>query len=165
LARADLVRDELEKCGIEFLVWLPDSEARYFYDSIAASPRLTLVQVCHEEEAMGICVGLYLGGKNAAVLIQNTGFFHSIDSLRGLVMDMGMPMLLMIGYRGYHEMLDGKTPPDSAAVFTEPILDTLGITHYLLDRDEDVENISRAYKETQATNRPVAVLIGREYSE
>jgi sulfopyruvate decarboxylase subunit alpha len=165
LARADLVRDELEKCGIEFLIWLPDSEAMYLYDSVSASPKLTLVQVCHEEEAMGVCAGLYLGGKQAAVLIQNTGFFHSIDALRGMVMEMEMPMLLMLGYRGYHEMLKGKTPPDSAAVFTEPILNTLGIKHYLLDRDEDVENISLAYRETLATNRPVAVLIGREYKK
>jgi sulfopyruvate decarboxylase subunit alpha len=165
LARADLVRDELEKCGIEFLIWLPDSEARYFYDSVSASPKMRLIQVCHEEEAMGVCVGLYLGGKKAAVLIQNTGFFHSIDALRGMVMEIEMPMLLMIGYRGYHEMLEGKTPPDTAAVLTEPILNTLGIKYYLLDRDEDVENISRAYEETLAANKPVAVLIGREYGK
>lgn len=164
MARANLVRGELEKCGIQFLVWLPDSEARYFYDSVSNSPHLRLVRVCHEEEAMGVCTGLYLGGKRAAVLIQNTGFFHSIDSLRGLVMDGEIPMLLMLGYRGYHEMLEGRKPPDSAAAFTEPVLDTLGIKHYLVDADEDVENISLAYKEAMATNRPVAVLIGREYS-
>ena len=165
MARADLVCSELEKCGIEFLIWLPDTEARYFYDSVSASPKITLVQVCHEEEAMGISVGLYLGGKQSAVLIQNTGFFHSIDSLRGLVMDIGMPMLLMVGYRGYHEMLEGKTPADSAAVFTEPVMNALGIKHYLMDSDEDVGNISRAWQETLATNKPVAVLIGREYSK
>jgi sulfopyruvate decarboxylase subunit alpha len=165
LARADLVRNELEKCGIEFLIWLPDSEARYFYDSVSASPKLRLIQVCHEEEAMGVSVGLFLSGKKFAVLIQNTGFFHSIDSLRGLVMEIEMPMLLMVGYRGYHEMLEGKTPSDTAAVLTEPMMKTLGIKYYLMDREEDVENISRAYQETVATNRPVALLIGREYSK
>lgn len=113
---------------------------------------------------MGVSTGLYLGGKRAAVLIQNTGFLHSIDSLRGLVMDSAMPMLLMLGYRGYHEMLEGKKPTDSAAALTEPILDTLGIRHYLLDRDEEVGNISLAYREALDTNRPVAVLIGREYN-
>ncbi len=164
LARAELVRNELEACGIEFIIWLPESESRYFYESVTASSTMRLVQVCHEEEAMGVYTGLYLGGKKAAVLIQNTGFLHSIDSFRGLVLDIGMPMLLLLGYRGYHGMLEGKTPVDSAAVFTEPILDALGISHYLLDTDEDVRNIGRAFREAEATNRPVAILIGREYS-
>ncbi len=164
MARADLVRDELERCGIEYLVWLPDSEARYFYDSIMASPKLRLVQVCHEEEAIGVCAGLYMGGKRAAVLIQNSGLFHSVDALRGLTLEFQLPLLLMLGYKGYHEMVEGKKPPKSEAFYTEPVLDLFGIKHYLLDSDEDVENIGRAFKETIASKRPVAVLIGREYN-
>jgi len=159
-----LVREELERCGIEFLVWLPDTEARSLYDSIMASPRLRLIQVCHEEEAMGVYTGLYLTGKKAAILIQNTGFFHSLDGLRGLILNLELPLLLMVGYRGYHELKDGKQPFDSAAVLTEPIMDTLGIKHYLMDTDDQVGNIGRAYQETMETNRPVAVLIGREYN-
>ena len=163
MARADLVRDQLERSGIEYLVWLPDSEARYLYDTISAS-KLRLVQVCHEEETIGVYTGLHLAGKTAAILIQSTGFFHSLDALRGLILNMQLPLLLMVGYRGYHDMIAGKKPADSAAVYLEPVMDTLGIKHYLLDSDEDTEKISMAYRETMATNRPVAVLIGREYN-
>lgn len=163
MARADLVREELERCGIEYLAWLPDSESRYFYDSIQASSKLKLVQVCHEEESIGVYTGLYLGGKKAAVVIQNTGFLHSLDALRGLILNLGIPMLMLVGYRGYHEMVEGKKPVDSAAALLEPIMDTIGIKHYLLDRDEDVGNIGKAFEEAWATNKPVAVLIAREY--
>jgi len=52
---------------------------------------------------------------------------------------------------------------DSAAIFIEPILDTWGIKHYLVKADEDVERISMGYKQAHETNKPVAILIGREY--
>ena len=164
MARADLVRDEIQRCGIEYIVWLPDSEARYFYDTIASSPAIRLVQVCHEEETIGVYAGLHMGGKKAAVLIQNTGLLHSIDALRGMILDLELPLLLMVGYKGYRQMVQGKQPRNSTATYTEPVLDMLGIKHYLLDNDHEVENISAAYRETLASNRPVAVLIGREYS-
>ncbi len=162
MARAELVRDELRLCGIEYLVWLPDSETRSFYDSIFADPQLHLVQVCREDEVMGIYGGLYLGGKKAAVLIQNTGLYNSMDALRGVILNLKLPLLLMVGYRGYRGMVEGK-PTDTAAIYLEPVLEAMGIKHYLLDRDEEVENISRAYREAHENNKPVAVLIGKEY--
>lgn len=163
MARADLVREELERCGIEYLVWLPDSETRSFYDTIMKSPTIKLVQVCHEEEAVGVHAGLWLGGKRSAVLIQNSGLLHSLDALRAFTMDMRIPTLLLVGYRGYHGMLEGKKPVDTAAVVLEPVLDALGIKHYLFDTDEEVENIGKAYREALAEEKATAVLIGREY--
>lgn len=164
MARADLVREELERCGIEYLAWLPDSETRSFYDTIMASPTIKLVQVCHEEEAVGVHAGLWLGGKQSAVLIQNSGLLHALDALRAFSVDMRIPTLLLVGYRGYRGMLEGKKPVDTAALYLEPILDALGIKHYLLDTDEDVESIGRAYREALAGNGAVAVLIGKEYN-
>ena len=60
-------------------------------------------------------------------------------------------------------MVSGEGPADSAATFTEPILDAWGIVHYLLDTDDDVPKIAHAFRESRAASRPVAVLIGREY--
>ena len=164
MARAELVRQELERCGIEFLIWLPDSETRDFYDSVTASSSIRLVQVCHEEEAMGVYTGLYLGGKKAAVLIQNAGLLHSLDALRGLILEMELPLLLIVGYKGYHAMVQGKKLIDAVAVYTEPALDALGIKHYFLEGDEEVENIGRAFREAVATSRAVAVLVAGEYN-
>ena len=163
MARAQAVCEELRKCGVEYLVWLPDSEARYMYDALRAEPGLKLVQVCREDEAISVYFGLYLGGKEAAVLIQNTGMMNATDSIRGTALTIGIPLLLMVGYRGYHGMVEGAAAPDTAAVYTEPILKALGIPYYVLDTDEDVPSISKAYHQSRATSGPVAVLIGREY--
>lgn len=163
MAGAELIRDELVKCGIEFIVWLPHGEACELSDTLFSCPSLTPVQVCHEEEAMGIYAGLCLGGRKATVLIQNTGFFHTIEGLRGAVINWKLPLLLIVGYRGYLGMMEGRKPFDTAAVYTEPVLDALRIKHYIVDGEEDIERISQAYRETMESSRPVAVLLGREF--
>ncbi|MFC2022065.1 thiamine pyrophosphate-binding protein [Chloroflexota bacterium] len=154
------ILDELKKCGITHIVWLPDSESGFMYDAMVSQHEIALVPVCREGEAIAIAVGLTLGGKNPVVLHQNTGFFESGDSVRGLGVGLQLPLLLLIGYRGWRR---DAPITDSAAIFTEPILDAWGIKHYLIETDEDVESISTGYKETHETNRPVAILIGREY--
>ena len=157
---AERVLDELKKCGITHIVWLPDSEARFMYDTMMSQNDITLVPICREGEAIAIAAGLILGGKKPVVLHQSTGFFESGDSVRGLGLDLELPLLLLIGYRGWRR---DKPMTDSAAIFLEPVLDAWGIKHYLVETDEDVERISISYKEVQETSRPVAILIGREY--
>lgn len=154
------ILDQLKKCGITHIIWLPDSESRFMYEAMMSQHELTLVPICREGEAIAIAAGLMLGGKEPVVLHQNTGFFESGDSVRGLALDLQLPLLLLIGYRGWQR----NTPlTDSAAIFIEPILDTWGIKHYLVEADEDVERISMGYKQAHETNKPVAILIGREY--
>ncbi|MBI4499415.1 MAG: hypothetical protein HY689_16125 [Chloroflexi bacterium] len=86
--RAASVVEAFHRCGFTHIVWLPDSEARFLYDALAADPDLTLVPVCREGEAIAIAAGLYLGGQQPAVLYQNTGFFEAGDSLRGIALDL-----------------------------------------------------------------------------
>ncbi len=163
MARAQAVHDELRKCGIEYLVWLPDSETRSMYDVLMADKDLNLVQVCREDEAIGVHLGLYLGGREAAVLIQNTGMMNAVDALRGSALSLQIPLLLLVGYRGYHGMVEGAATVDSAAVYTEPLLKGLGIPYYIMDSDDDVPRISEAYRQSRADSGPVAVLVGKEY--
>ena len=159
---ANRILDELKKCGITHIIWLPDSENRFMYEAIKSQPDFTLVPVCREGEATAIAAGLMLGGKEPVVLHQNTGFFESGDSVAGLALYLKFPLLLLIGYRGYQR----DTPiTDLAAVFIEPILDAWGIKHYLMETDEDVEKISLGFKEAHETQKPVAVLIGKEYQQ
>ena len=108
---------------------------------------------------MAIAAGLWIGGKVPVVIIQNTGFFESGDSIRGICLGANIPMVIMIGYRGYTR--HGLTK-DSAARFIEPILHTWQINYYLMESDADVNRISLAYEEANRTSKPVAVLIGKE---
>lgn len=157
---AQKILDEIMKCGVTHIVWLPDTEARFMYDAMINQPWLTLIPVCREGEAIAIAAGLIVGGKKTMVLHQNTGFLESGDSVRGMALDIHLPLVLLIGYRGWQRDVPMK---DSAGIYLEPILDAWHIKHHLLETDNDVEKISLAYKEANDNRRLVTVLIPKEY--
>ena len=154
------VIEQFKKNGITHVVWLPDSETNWMYIAMQEEPSFDLIPVTREGEALAIAAGLYTGGKKPVCLIQNTGMFESGDSIRGIALDVNLPVVMMIGYRGWTR--HGVTP-DSAARFTEPILDAWGIKYYLVESDADADRISTAFDEAEATNRPVAILVGDEF--
>ena len=156
---AATIIEELKKNDVTHIVWLPSSETGHMYQAMTAEPSIHLVPVCREGESMAIATGLWVGGKKPVVLIQNTGFFESGDSIRGLCLDVGVPLVVMIGYRGYTR--HGPTP-DSAARYLEPVLHTWGMAYYLIESDDDLDRISEAFREAERTSKPIAVLVGRE---
>jgi sulfopyruvate decarboxylase TPP-binding subunit len=85
---------------------------------------------------------------------------ESGDSIRGMALDSGFPLVLIVGYRGWtrHGVIS-----DTAARYTEPFLHAMGINYYLVEHDDDAPRISIAFEEAKAQQRPVAVLIGDEY--
>jgi sulfopyruvate decarboxylase TPP-binding subunit len=155
------VVDELHKNDVTHVVWLPDTETNFMFAALSEDPGLDIVAICREAESMPIAAGLWVGGKKPVVMVQNTGFFESGDSLRGLALDIGLPLVMFVGYRGWTR--HGVTR-DSAARYTEPVLHAWGISYYLIESDADAGRISSAFEEASRTERPVACLIGAEYS-
>ena len=128
------------------------------YQALTSRSDFAVVPVCREGEAIAIASGLMLGGKNPVVLHQNTGFFESGDSVRGLGLDLQLPLLLLISYRGWRR---NSPITDSAALFLDPILNAWAISHYLVETNEDVGDVSLAFKEAHDSQKPVAVLIAK----
>jgi len=151
---------ELRKNNTTHVVWLPDSETNFMYQLLTDEPSLDLVPVCREGETMAIAAGLWVGGKRPVALIQNTGIFESGDSIRGLGLDINLPLVMLVGYRGWSR--HGVTA-DSAGRFIEHILHAWGINYYLIETDEDADRISVAFEEAERTQKPVAVLVGTEF--
>jgi sulfopyruvate decarboxylase subunit alpha len=156
----ETVLAQMKKHGVTHVVWLPDSETNWLYLLMKAEPSLTLVAVPREGLAMSVASGLYAGGKKPLVLIQNTGLMESGDSIRGWLLGMEVPVVLMVGLRGWTR--HGVTT-DTAAVYTERFLNAFNINYYLVESDADASRIEVAFKEAERTNRPVAVLVGDEY--
>ena len=155
-----VVLDRLKKNGVTHIVWLPDTETSFMYDQLVAEPTIHVVPVCREAESVAIAAGLWVGGQKPIAMIQNTGLFESGDSIRGLALDVGLPLVIMIGYRGWTR--HGATR-DSAARHTEPILHAWGINYYLVESDADADRMSLAFEEAERTERPVGCLMGAEY--
>jgi sulfopyruvate decarboxylase TPP-binding subunit len=82
------------------------------------------------------------------------------DSLRGWLLGLNIPVVLMVGYRGWTR--HGVTP-DSAATYTERFLMAFALNYYLVESDADAPRITIAFEEAERTQRPVVVLVGDEY--
>ena len=156
--------EQLLACGVTHVVWLPDSESGFMYEALTqaeAEGRLRLVPICREGEAILLAFGLLLGGKRPAILIQNTGFFEAGDSLRGQAIDLGLPLVLLIGYRGWRP--NRADMVDTAGIYLEPVLRAYGVPYYLVDHPSALPRIREAFDEAQRRSGPVAVLIAGEW--
>ncbi len=152
--------DQIEACGYTDIIWLPDSESAAMYDAILARPAIRLVPVAREGEAIPIAAGLIVTGRRPVVQVQNTGYFETGDSIRGLAIDLALPLVMIIGYRGWKP--DG-TATDSAALYLEPTLAAWSIPHSLVTRDGELGRIAEAQRAAEARPGPVAVLVAGEY--
>lgn len=156
----EVILQQLKRHGVTHVVWLPDSETNWLYLLMKAEPSLTLVAVPREGLACAVAAGLAAGGRVPVILIQNTGLMESGDSIRGWLFGLEIPVVLMVGLRGWTR--HGVTK-DTAAVYTEPFLNAFRINYYLVESDGDAERIAVAFEEARTTQRPVAVLIGDEF--
>ncbi|MBV8338035.1 MAG: hypothetical protein JO358_21920 [Alphaproteobacteria bacterium] len=156
----ETVLDQMKKHGVTHVVYLPDSETNFLYLLLKADPKIRLIGVNREGQAPSIAAGLWLGGAKPLILIQNTGMLESGDSIRGWLMTLNVPIVLMVGYRGWTR--HGVTT-DTVATYTERFLMAFGLNYYLVENDNDAERIDVAFEEAERTRRPVVVLVGDEY--
>ena len=156
----ETVLAQMKQNGVTDVVWLPDSETNWLYLLMQAEPSLRLVGVSREGHACSIAAGLAAAGRKPLILIQNTGMMESGDSIRGWLLGLNVPVVMMVGYRGWTR--HGVTS-DTAATYTERFLMAFGLAYYLVESDADAGRITTAFEEAERTQRPVVVLVGDEY--
>jgi sulfopyruvate decarboxylase TPP-binding subunit len=158
--RPETVLAELRKNRVTDVVWLPDSETNWLFLLMQAEPGLRLVGVSREGHACSIASGLHAGGRRPMILIQNTGMMESGDSIRGWLLGMHVPVVMMVGYRGWTRH---GVNADTAATYTERFLYAFDLPFYLVESDADAGRISIAFAEAERRQGPAVVLVGDEY--
>ena len=162
MLQAHILLEEIKRQGITHVVGLPDNGTRALFEQLWADPDIEVVLVSREGEAFALASGLYLGGKHPLVLIQNTGFLEAGDAFRGTAYNMGIPLVMLIGYRGHKSMMPGALRVDTAATFFEPTLKAWNIPYSILFTDQDAGQIAAAFEKAAETLLPVAVLLAEE---
>ena len=156
LPRASVLLSALIDVGVSHVIGLPDNGSAALFDLLEGDPAVSLLTVTREGEAFAIASGLWLGGQRHVVLIQNTGLLESGDSLRGTATRMGVPLLCLVGYRGYDSL--GGEAVDGAAVVTEPTLSAWQVPFRIAHAEQEIEAVEWAFRLARAELRPVAVL-------
>ena len=87
------------KNGINNFVGVPDSTMKYFIQEGLEQKKILITT--REEEAIGIGVGFSVSKSPTIIFMQNAGFGNSISTITSLVQMYEIPLIFIIGWRGY----------------------------------------------------------------
>jgi phosphonopyruvate decarboxylase len=109
-----------------------------------------------EDAAVGMAAGAAMGGRKAAVFMQNSGLGVSLNALASLSVMYELPALLVVSWRGH-----GPDAPEHALTgrITPKLLELLGTPTLILEPATISEQVREADDLAQRLRRPVALLV------
>ena len=155
----------LKNAGINFVTYLPETRLSQILPLIRDDPGIELIAASSEQEAVTIAAGATLGGKQAAVYMENTGIYVSSYSLLVIGKQLGVPILLVVGFLGGVPDQRNSFLYATIGKHTIPVLEGLGIEHQVLEDGERLEvKIKDAVRAANASRAPYALLFAGEFS-
>ena len=130
----------LDRLGVDFHTGVPDSLLKSFCACVADTmPPERHVTAANEGGAIALAAGHYLAtGRPALVYMQNSGLGNAVNPLASLADPAvyGLPMLLLIGWRGEPGVKDEPQHAKQGAV-TPALCDALGLPWRVLPADTE----------------------------
>lgn len=155
----------LKDAGIDFVTYLPETRLSQIIPLLRDDSDVELIAAANEQEAVTIAAGATLGGKQAAVYMENTGIYVSSYSLLTVGKQLGVPILLVVGYLGGVPDQRNSFLYATIGKHTIPVLEGLGIEYMLLnDGDKLAIKIGDAVRAANAQRAPFALLFAGEFS-
>ena len=161
--------DYLLKNKIFNFIGVPDSTMKYFIDQ--GLKRKKVLVATREEEAIGIATGMSLfledseeiiakSQSNSLVFMQNAGFANSISTITSLVQLYEIPMIFLIGWRGF---LENDAPEHTKIGKIQPkLLQALSLQSMILDEKDWKKSCDSALKLIRE-GKSCALIIPREF--
>ena len=146
------------KNKIENFVGVPDSTLKYFISEGMKQKKILVAN--REEEAIGIGTGMILSGSHTIIFMQNAGFANSISTVTSLVQLYQIPMIFLIGWRGY---LKNDAPEHEKIGRIQPkLLENLELENRVLTEKSWKKDCKWALEKIKK-NTSVALIIKREF--
>jgi phosphonopyruvate decarboxylase len=156
--------DALAGRGLRFYAGVPDSLLKDFCAYVTAHAADDAhVITANEGSAVALAAGHYLAtGMPGVVYLQNSGLGNTVNPLTSLAdaAVYGIPMLLVVGWRGQPGAVDEPQHVKMGSV-TRPVLDAIGIAHDVLpdDLDQALAVLDRGLAMARQERRPYALLV------
>ena len=157
---AEAIVSEIEALGITHVINVPDTHQKSVLALLARRSHPPLITACTEDEAIGINAGLYIGGRRPMLLIQNTGLLASINCIKGIAMDAGIPTFMLVGLFSRDVTKTPSEDPKRVINRISPTLETWDIPWYPLERPDQIGAIAEAYQRSLDDRGPTVVLVG-----
>jgi len=164
MIQSSILFDSFKNNGIHFFTGVPDSLLKdicgYITDNTEAKEHII---AANEGAAVSLATGYYLATKNIPlVYLQNSGLGNTINPLLSIADKevYGIPMVLMIGWRGEPGVKDEPQHVKQGRV-QNAILDASEIHYSIVDSNTENINdvIEGLVKIAKQTNSPVALVV------
>lgn len=157
----DAVIRGLKGAGVSVACYLPDSLFKPLYPALDADADIRTIRVTNEGEGAAICGGVFLSGKRAVLVMENSGLRASIEPLARMGLGAGIPVVMLMSYRGELGESNWWAIPHGQTM--APLLAALRIPYRIVTQEADIERaIGDAYAWAYAANYHSAIVLGGE---
>ncbi|MGV9197238.1 MAG: sulfopyruvate decarboxylase subunit alpha [Promethearchaeia archaeon] len=151
--------NEIKKSGINLLLSVPCAMLKGLIKVINKKGKIQHIPATREEEAVGIAVGAYMGGKVPLILMQNSGLGNSINAIKSLAQLYEIPLIFMMSHRGAEgEKIVAQMPMGS---ITTDLLQCADIKNYTVKSHSDIPKIKDAVEYAKTHKSSVSILLKR----
>ena len=158
----DKIVSVLKANEIRSISFVPDTVIAKILKIAEKDPYFDLTTLAREEEAIGIITGEYFGRRRGVLMMQSAGLGNCINALSSLAVPYQIPFLMLISQRG--ELGEFNACHVTLGKALRSILDALGIQHFTVDREEELEMILKgAIKTAYAAEQPVAAILSTSF--
>jgi sulfopyruvate decarboxylase subunit alpha len=126
----------LKDAGVSVVCYLPDSLLKELYPALDQDPDIRTIPVTNEGEGAAICGGVWLSGKKAALVMENSGLRASVEPLARMGLGAGIPVIMIMSYRGDLGENNWWAIPHGQTM--EPLLQALRIPYRIVDDEEKI---------------------------
>ncbi|MFZ3385537.1 MAG: sulfopyruvate decarboxylase subunit beta [Candidatus Methanoperedens sp.] len=147
--------DILKQNRIDIAATLPCDRIKALLPLIARN--IKTIPLTREENGVGICAGVYLGGGRTVMVIQSTGIGNMINALLSLNLTYNIPLPIIASWRGvYKESIEaqwqlGRRLPE--------IMAASGIKCTIIESLKEIGRLDEAIKESFSNFHPHVILI------
>ena len=143
---------------VRLVTYIPDNVLSPLIKALHEDSWFRVICPAREEEAAGIVAGAYLAGLRGITLMQTSGFATLPNVLASLIVPYRIPLLMLVSERG--TLGDHQLGQAIVCRTMRPVLQTLGIEHFAIERLEDVEFVTDSMiKQAYSTQAPAAIIL------
>ena len=106
MIQAEEFVEAARKIGFEWYAGVPCSFLTPFINYVISDDKLTYISSANEGDALATAAGAVIGGKQAVVMMQNSGLGNAVNPLTSLTYTFRIPLLLISTLRGDPNLKD-----------------------------------------------------------
>jgi len=151
----------LLEAHVSVACFLPESLMKELFPALVALEDLRAIPVTNEGEGAAICAGVWLSGKRAVLVMENSGIRSAAEALARLGIGAHIPVVMIMSYRG--DLGEPNWWAIPHGITMEPVLNALRIPYRIIRQVDEIRTaIAEAYVTAYASLNHVALIMASD---